>query len=148
MAKFNTNNPLTLGVDTYLDKHVAVLLNSTGQLIDTGEFSTCELGYQELLRWCHSFGQLAEAGIEGTGSYGAGLCRFLEQSNVCVYEVNRPNRAKRRLVGKSDVTDAENAARSVLAKESTSTSSFVVPSLSLTINTGIAKLHAIFKNGL
>lgn len=118
MTKIHTTTPLTPGVDTHLDKHVAVLLNAMGQHIDTAEFPVCEKGYQELLAQCRSFGQLTEAGIEGTESYGAGLCRFLEKSNVCVYEVNRPNRAKRRLVGKSDMIDAENAARSVLARES------------------------------
>jgi transposase len=61
---------------------------------------------------------LTHAGLEGTGTYGAGLCHYLLENGIDVYEVNRPNRAKRRLVGKSDPTDAENAARSVLANES------------------------------
>ncbi|PTP50619.1 hypothetical protein CWO05_19950 [Vibrio splendidus] len=85
MVEKHMTNPLTLGVDTHLDKHVAVLLNAIGQHVDTAEFPLCQQGYQELLSWCRSFGQLIEAGIEGTGSYGAGLCRSLEQSNVCVY---------------------------------------------------------------
>jgi transposase len=59
------------------------------------------------------------AGIEGTGTHGGGLCKYLQDKGVDVYEVNRPNRARRRLRGKSDPTDAESAARSVLAKEST-----------------------------
>lgn len=76
------------------------------------------LRYEKLLRWSQSFGELKQAGLEGTGTYGAGLCDFLIQKGVQVYEVNRPNRAKRQLRGKSDPTDAENAARSVLARES------------------------------
>ena len=110
---------LTLGVDTHLDKHVAVLVNHIGQVIDTKEIAVSTLGYATLLKWCSSFGSLTQAGIEGTGTYGAGLCKYLQEHNVEVYEVNRPNRAKRRLRGKSDPTDAESAARSVLAKEST-----------------------------
>lgn len=97
MVEIHTTNPLTLGVDTRLDKHVAVLLSARGQHVDTTEFPVCEQGSQELFGWCRSFGQLIEADIEGSGSYGVGLCRFLEQSNVCVYEVNRPNRPKMQL---------------------------------------------------
>ena len=61
---------------------------------------------------------LKQAGLKGTGTYGAGLCQFLINNDIQVYEVNRPNRAKRRLRGKSGPTDAEYAPRSVLAKES------------------------------
>ena len=53
--------------------------------------------------------------MEGTGTYGAGLCQLLTDHGVKVYEVNRPDRARRRLQGKSDPTDAENAARPVLS---------------------------------
>lgn len=118
----NRNDPvnhLTLGVDTHLDNHVAVILNNLGQVIDTQEFKVDVTGYEKLYKWCHSFGELKQAGVEGTGTYGAGLCKFLLGKNIPVFEVNRPNRAIRRLKGKSDPTDAENAARSVLAKEST-----------------------------
>lgn len=108
---------LVLGVDTHLDLHVAVLVNMLGQVICTKEFDTNKKGYNQLLKWCSSFGQLLKAGVEGTGTYGAGLCRFLVKNKVAVFEVNRPNRARRRLRGKSDPTDAENAARAVLADE-------------------------------
>lgn len=111
------SNQLILGVDTHLDLHVAVLINMLGQVICTKEFETNEKGYKGLLKWCSSFGQLLKAGLEGTGTYGAGLCRFLLKNNITVFEVNRPNRARRRLRGKSDPTDAENAARAVLAGE-------------------------------
>lgn len=111
------NNQLILGVDTHLDLHVAVLINTIGQVICTAEFETNSTGYDKLLRWCQSFGHLTKAGVEGTGTYGAGLSRFLSSQKVTVCEVNRPNRARRRLRGKSDPTDAENAARAVLADE-------------------------------
>jgi transposase len=115
----NTSNNLTLGVDTHLDNHVAVLVNSIGQVIDTQEFTVNSDGYGQLYKWCKSFGTVKQAGIEGTGTYGAGLCKFLQEKMINVFEVNRPNRAMRRLRGKSDPTDAESAARSVLANEST-----------------------------
>jgi transposase len=58
-------------------------------------------------------------GVEGTGSYGAGLVRFLAASGQRVLEVNRPDRATRRRRGKSDPVDADAAARAVQAGEAT-----------------------------
>jgi transposase len=58
-------------------------------------------------------------GIEGTGSFAAGLSRWLQQEGHEVLEVNRPNRQARRRRGKSDPVDAEAAARAVLAGEAT-----------------------------
>jgi transposase len=54
-------------------------------------------------------------GIEGTGCYGANLFRFLTSRGHAVVEVNRPDRSARRQKGRSDPTDAEMAARAVLA---------------------------------
>jgi transposase len=48
--------------------------------------------------------------IEGTGSFGAGLTRFLHRHGQVVVDVNRPDRAARRRRGKSDPLDAEAAA--------------------------------------
>jgi transposase len=62
---------------------------------------------------------LKRAGVEGTGTYGAGLARVLRDHGIEVLEVNRPNRSKRRLQWKSDPTDAESAARSVLSGNAT-----------------------------
>lgn len=73
------------------------------------------LGYQQLLNWARSFGDLQRAGVEGTGTYGAGLARFLSGQGVLVLEINRPDRSMRRFRGKSDPTDAESAARTVLS---------------------------------
>lgn len=61
------------------------------------------------------FGVLRRAGIEGTGSYGAALTQVLQGNGITVVEINRPDRSRRRGRGKSDATDAESAARSVLA---------------------------------
>lgn len=58
-----TNN-LTLGVDTHLDNHVAVLINSIGQVVDTKKFSVNSNGYSQLYKWCLSFGTVNQAGLE------------------------------------------------------------------------------------
>ena len=76
-------------------------------------------GYEDLFHWATQFGQLEVAGIEGTGTYGAALYRYLQSKGITVIEVNRPDRSKRRMHGKSDPLDAENAARAVLAGTAT-----------------------------
>jgi len=106
---------VVLGVDTHLDVHVGAVVSRSGKLLGTQSISTNTLGYLNLFNWATSFGHLEEAGVEGTGTYGAGLCRSLIDKGITVYEVNRPDRAKRRLKGKSDPTDAESAARSVIS---------------------------------
>lgn len=106
---------VVLGVDTHLDVHVGAIVSETGKLLGIRSVSTSSSGYQDLFHWACSFGSLSRAGVEGTGSYGAALCQFLIDNGVSVFEVNRPDRAKRRLQGKSDPTDAESAARSVLS---------------------------------
>jgi transposase len=83
-------------------------------LLGTSPFPTTPGGYKELLAWLESFGPVGKVGIEGTGSYGAGLSKFLAKSGVSVLEVNRPNRAERRRSGKSDPLDAIEAARAAL----------------------------------
>ncbi|WP_232424691.1 IS110 family transposase [Pandoraea sp. B-6] len=67
----------------------------------------------------NSFGHLLRAGVEGTGTYGADLARVLRDYEIEVLGVNRPDRAARRPRGKSDPTDSENAARSVLSGSAT-----------------------------
>ena len=66
-------------------------------------------------RWSRGLGEIHAFGIEGTGSYGAGVARFLTSRGHTVVEVNRPDRSTRYRKGKSDPTDAEMAARAVLA---------------------------------
>jgi transposase len=108
-------NEIVLGIDTHLDVHVVAVLNHSGKLIGTHSFSVTSKGYADLFDWASSFGVPALAGIEGTGTYGAGLCQSLLINKVKVLEVNRCDRSARRLKGKSDPTDAENAARAVLS---------------------------------
>src|SRR5439155_3645114 len=80
-----------------------------------------EAGYAQLVVWLNGFGRIHKVGIEGTGSYGAALSRYLHATGVTVIEVNRPDRAQRRLVGKSDPLDAYAAAEAVLAGRATAT---------------------------
>ena len=110
-----------LGIDTHQDQHTAVVINGLGQVQATLEIPTTAAGYRELLDWARTFGQVQRAGVEGCGAYGAGLARFLINAGVTVIEVDRPNRQRRRRRGKSDPTDAENAARAVLAGDATGT---------------------------
>ena len=106
---------VTGGVDTHLEFHVAAALDPVGALLGTAPFPTTPAGYQALLSWLESHGELTKVGVEGTGSYGAGLSRYLRKAGVAVVEVDRPNRAERRRSGKSDPLDAIEAARSALA---------------------------------
>ncbi len=119
MKRKLSHNELILGVDTHLDVHVGVVIDQVGRLLGTRSVSANAAGYRELFSWASSFGFVGRAGVEGTGTYGAGLCKLLTDNGVKVFEVNRPDRASRRLQGKSDPTDAENAARSVLSGKST-----------------------------
>ena len=105
---------VTGGVDTHLEFHVAAALDPVGALLGTAPFPTTPSGYKALLGWLESFGPVDKVGIEGTGSYGAGLSKFLSGAGISVLEVNRPNREERRRSGKSDPLDAIEAARSAL----------------------------------
>ncbi|MFE4814869.1 transposase [Streptomyces sp. NPDC056704] len=110
---------VVLGVDTHKDVHVAVVVTKLGARLGACLFQATAAGYQEMLAWARSFGDLHHPGVEGTGSYGAALCRYLLSQNVQVIEVNRPDRAARRRSGKSDEVDAEAAARAVLGGRAT-----------------------------
>lgn len=102
---------ITGGVDTHLDTHVVAALDELGALIGVQSFETTVAGYREALQWLRSLGTVELVGVEGTGSYGAGLTRHLLAEDVPVVEVDRPNRQRRRRRGKSDPQDAITAAR-------------------------------------
>jgi len=108
-----------LGVDTHLDLHVGAVIDGAGKFLGTLATATTAGGYQQLIAWARTLGCLRRAGVEGTGTYGAGLARALGEQGIEVLEMNRPDRSKRRLVGKSDPVDAESAARSVLSGQAT-----------------------------
>ncbi len=114
-ARSDAEVPVTVGVDTHLDLHVAVALDHLGRRLGELTVPTTEAGYAELLRWSEALGDLERVGIEGAGSFGAGLARFLRKAGVEVLEVGRPKRRDEHRSGKSDPIDAELAARAVLS---------------------------------
>jgi transposase len=107
------------GVDTHSDVHVAAVVDQTGRIRDVESFPTTTAGYRRLLGWMRRHGEVVRVGVEGTGSYGAGLARHLLDKGVEVVDVNRPNRQARRRRGKNDTVDAEAAARAALNGEAT-----------------------------
>jgi transposase len=111
----NMGPQITGGVDTHLEVHVAAALDERGGLLGTASFATTPAGYRELVEWFASLGAVVVVGVEGTGSYGAGLTRYLQGLGVAVVEVDRPNRQRRRRAGKSDTHDAVSAARAAFA---------------------------------
>jgi transposase len=117
VERSSTAVEVVLGVDTHLDSHVAVALDQLGRRLGDLTVPTTPEGYRTLVSWAVGFGSLRSAGIEGTGSYGAGLARHLKTKGIEVLEVERPKRRHLRRRGKSDPIDAEAAARAVLSGE-------------------------------
>jgi hypothetical protein len=66
------------------------------------EFPATAAGYAALPGWLRGFGTVALAGVEGTGSYGAGLARHLAAAGIRVVEAGRADRQDRHRQGKSD----------------------------------------------
>ncbi len=112
---------VTGGVDTHADSHVAAAIDDNGGLLGIESFPVSKTGYVELLAWLADLGEISRVGVEGTGSWGVGLSRFLTDHDVTVVEVDRPNRQQRRKVGKSDPSDAVSAARAALSGTATTT---------------------------
>lgn len=112
---------IVLGVDTHKDVHVAAVVTAAGVFVESRSFPTTAEGYEQLLAWARTLGRLSQAGVECTGSYGAALSRYLHGQGITVFEVNQPDKATRRRRGKSDVVDAEAAARAVITGRATAT---------------------------
>ena len=104
-----------VGVDTHKHEHVAVAINDLGARLATFRAPANRAGYADLVAWARTLGAVEAFGIEGTGSYGAGLASFVRREGLRVVEVNHCDRRKRRNNGKDDTLDAESAARSVLS---------------------------------
>jgi transposase len=111
---------IAVGVDTHKHQHVAVALSGVGQLLGEITVAATAAGYRELFAWLVGLGGEVVVGIEGAGSYGAGLCQHLRSVGISAVEVERPGRRDRR-EGKSDRLDALLAAKRVLAKDGVST---------------------------
>jgi transposase len=115
MTIVEKTRPVVGGVDTHADVHVAAVVDHLGGVLDIAAFDTTEAGYQQLVRWLRSHGTVRLVGVEGTGSYGAGLARHLSRAGIELVEVDRPNRQARHRDGKSDPIDAVAAARAALS---------------------------------
>src|SRR6187455_695198 len=103
------------GVDTHKDLHVAAVVDERDCILGTRCFATTRQGYRQMLAWMRSFGELLRIGIESSGSYGAGLLRFVQKAGVEVLEVTTPDKLDRRRRGKNDDLDAQNAAHAAFA---------------------------------
>jgi transposase len=68
---------VTIGVDTHKDLHVAAARDQLGRRLGTAMAPATRAGYAQLLAWAHTLGEPVAWGVEGTGSYGASLARFL-----------------------------------------------------------------------
>jgi transposase len=115
VAMVESTRPVTGGIDTHLDSHVAAALDVNGGVLGVESFPATRAGYASLSSWLAGFGHVDRVGVEGTGAYGAGLARHLRGCGLEVIEVDRPNRQLRRAQGKSDTLDAIEAARAVLS---------------------------------
>ncbi len=102
------------GVDTHQDLHAAAVVGTDGSVLGSRQFATTRHGYLLLIAWMREFGCLERVGVECTGSYGAGLTRYLAKAGIPVYEVTQPDKGLRRARGKDDDLDAIAAARAAL----------------------------------
>jgi transposase len=103
------------GVDTHKDLHVAAVVDENNRVLGSEFFATTRQGYRQMLTWMTSFGTVARIGVECTGSYGAGLLRYLQSAGITVLEVTAPDKMERRRRGKSDTIDAESAAHAAFS---------------------------------
>ena len=81
-----------IGVNTHKSTHAAVAIGTLGAHLGGLSIAANSRGYQTLLDWARSFGPIRAFGVEGTGSYGAGLSRCLSKHGHPVLKVNRPSR--------------------------------------------------------
>ncbi len=97
--------------------HVVAVLDERGAQLGCGPFAADPAAYRKALAWVRGFGPVERIGVEGTGSYGAGLTRYLYNQQVTVVEVSCPDRQRRRSHGKPDPVDALSAARAAQSGE-------------------------------
>lgn len=134
---------IIIGVDTHKSNHIAVAISRQGARLGTMTIPTTRQGYRDLEAWASEFGKVKAFGIEGTGSYGAGLSRDLLAMGHTVLDVMRPNRQLRYLHGKSDSLDAEGAARSVLNGQATAVAKTQTGSVEMIRHLKVARDSAV-----
>lgn len=110
---------IIVGIDTHKEFHHAAVITALGEAIEDHRFEATATGYGLLLGWAQSHGEVLRVGVEGTGSYGAGLTARLRLAGLTVIDVIAPDKQERRLRGKTDRIDAYSAARAVLAQRAT-----------------------------
>ena len=110
---------IIIGVDTHKDFHHVAAITTLGAAVADRQFPATPAGYGEVLDWVAGHGQVLRAGVEGTGSYGAGLTKRFRVAGIEVVDVIAPDKQERRLRGKTDQIDAYSAARAVLAQRAT-----------------------------
>jgi len=108
-----------IGVDTHAERHAFCLVEArSGRVLDACELPASRRGYRAALRFARRGGRGRRVwALEGSGCYGVGLTRLLERTGERVVEVERPKRRGRDGRCKSDLLDAERAARAVLADQ-------------------------------
>ncbi|WP_376092713.1 transposase [Roseomonas sp. CCTCC AB2023176] len=106
MQHHQTDTGIVVGVDTHKHTHAVVALSALGVRLGATTVPASSAGYRRLASWALALGRVTAFGVEGTGSYGAGLARALHQAGHRVLEVNRPDRSARRRNGKDDMLDA------------------------------------------
>ena len=106
-----------LGVDTHRDTHAAVLVDPLGRVLAAEVFATTRRGVRALIAWAQRRGTLRRAGVEGTGSYGAGLTRALRLEGIEVIEVTRATRVGGRHRGKNVAFHPRDALASAIREQ-------------------------------
>lgn len=107
--------PLVAGIDTHKHTHHVAIVDQLGRAVADRQFRSTTGGYAKIIEFLTAHWPVGQVGVEGTGSYGAGIARALAAEGLTVIEVIRQNRQARRLRGKSDPIDAHQAALAVLA---------------------------------
>ncbi len=121
MTNESSENTPVGGVDSHKDTIHVAIITGTGRPVGDHEFPTTEAGYRQAVAWLTGHGPVQAVGVEGTSSYGTGICAALTAAGVTVVEVNQTRAAERRKRGKTDPLDAYRAARSVLSGEAATT---------------------------
>ena len=106
-----------IGVDTHRDEHAVAVIDRVGSVVAEAVTATNEAAFERLLVQVEARAPRPRAwAIEGSGSYGAGLARFLNGRGEQVLEIHRLTR-DRRSHAKTDAIDAVRAARTALSRD-------------------------------